>query len=424
MLKSVTGRSTDYYQISDQMAVSTNGWIYDKILYDTQNGIDVLFSSNSGTSYGLVADHMFAVVGVDQSTGNYILFNPWGYAVTAQAEFELTPQELNTLYSQGTDDEFLAADGSYYVAEAAALCHLAGTRILTVAGERPIESLRIGDKVVTRFGGVQRIKWIGEQHYDGRFIAGNPDKIPVRIMQGALGNALPRRDLVLSPGHSLLLHNILVLAKDLVNGVTITQDQPQSHVSYYNIELDAHDCILAEGSWSETYADCASLRRCFHNAASFWALYPYKAPPADPALCAPRPRAGAIHTAVLAQLLSTAERAAIPGPIMGFVEQIDDDITGWAYDPNNPDLPVRLHIYAGQNLIGLCFALNDRADVRQAGFGADRCGFSFPRPAETDPADITVRHAASGAIVPLLAPLAKNLTAEQTHPWASGLVAR
>jgi hypothetical protein len=353
---------------------------------------------------------MFAVVGIDQSTGGYMLFNPWGYAETANAEFEVTPAELYALYTRGTGDEFLAADGSYYFSESA-LCHLAGTRILTPAGECAIESLRIGDEVVTRFGGMQRIKWIGEQHYDGRFIAKNRDKIPVKITQGALGNNLPRRDLYLTPGHSLLLDDILILAKDLVNGVTITQDQPHGIVSYYNIELEAHDCVLAEGSWSETYADCADLRRGFHNAERFWTLYPHTPAPADPVLCAPRPRWGDRFTAVMARVLSLVEAQIRPGPTIGYVEQIGDDITGWAFDPDNPDLPVRLHVYAGRELIGLCFAHEERVDVRDAGFGSGRSGFRCPLPAKADPAGITVLRAASGAMVPPLEALATRLMA-------------
>lgn len=402
MLKAITGRSTNYYQLFSETALSDGGSVYDRLLYDTQNGIDVLFASYSDTSYGLVADHMLAVIGIDQGTGNYILFNPWGYNETSKAEFEVTPQELYALYTSGTGDMFLAADGSYFFTESA-LCHLAGTRILTPAGERAIESLRIGDEVLTRFGGTQRIKWIGEQHYAGRFIAGNRDKIPVRITQGALGHGLPRRDLCLSPGHSVLLDDILVLAGDLVNGVTIRQEPPPGVVSYYNIELEVHDCVLAEGSWSETYADCADLRRGFHNAGSYWALYPCTPAPADPVLCAPRPRWGSVFTDVLARVTGLAETQVRPGPTIGYVEQIGDEITGWAFDPENPDLPVRLHVFAGAMLAGFCFAHEERADVREAGFGAGRSGFRCALPGWADPASVIVRRAASGAIVPPLA---------------------
>lgn len=395
MMKAITGRATDYYQLSSLAGLSAGGSVYETILYDTQHGIDVMFDSNEATSYGLVANHMFAVLGVDQGTGNYILLNPWGSAETSNAEFEITPQELYAQYQAGTGDEFLAADGAYYFTESA-LCQLAGTLIATPAGERPIETFRIGDEVITKFNGVQRIKWIGEQHYDGRFIARHKDKIPVKIAAGACGHNLPQRDLYLSPGHSVLLGDVLILAQDLVNGVTITQGPPPAHVSYYNVELEAHDCVLAEGLWSETYADCAGQRAFFHNAHSYKASGPA---PAEPVLCAPRPRQGAAFAAALAPLLEQAQARITPGRIFGYVEQIGTEVTGWAFDSAHPDLPVLLHVYAGRQIIGQCVAHEERADVPAV---MGRSGFRCALPANCYPASIHVRHAATGALVPLV----------------------
>ena len=72
------------------------------------------------------------------------------------------------------------------------LCYLAGTRILTPTGEVAVEDLRIGDTVVTRWQGIQPIKWIGRQSFAERFLKGNRDRIPVRIKAGALGTGCRR----------------------------------------------------------------------------------------------------------------------------------------------------------------------------------------------------------------------------------------
>lgn len=400
MMEAITGRRTDYYQLSSETALTAGGSIYEKLLTDIAGGIGVMFDSNTDTSYGLESDHMFAVTGIDQSTGGYIMFNPWGYQETPNAQFEVTPAELYALYASNTGDEFLAADGRNYFTETA-LCMLAGTAIFTPAGERMIESLAIGDEVCTRFGGVQRIKWIGEQHYGRRFIAGNKDKIPVKIAAGALGNNMPVRDLYVSPGHSVFLDGILLVAKDLVNGVSITQGWVPEVVSYYNIELEAHDCVLAEGAWCETYADCAGMRAAFHNARDFFSRYPGQTAPAEPGLCAPRPRTGAVFSAVLARILRLAEARIEPGPVLGFVEQMDDEMTGWAFDPDHPELPVHLLVFAGGMLIGQCVAHEERVDVRDAGYGAGRSGFRYRLPARIYPSSVVFRRAATGAVLPL-----------------------
>jgi Hint domain len=105
--------------------------------------------------------------------------------------------------------------------------------------------------LITRFGVIQPVKWVGRQSYDARFIRNNRAKIPVHIRAGALSHKLPARDLFLSPGHSVLLDDQLILASSLVNGVTVTQNLTHEigeRIEYYQVELEGHDCIVAEGT--------------------------------------------------------------------------------------------------------------------------------------------------------------------------------
>ncbi len=87
----------------------------------------------------------------------------------------------------------------------------------------------------------------------------------------------------------MLLGAVLVLARDLVNGVTITQDICPDEVHYIQLEFDSHDCVLAEGSWSESFCDYAGLRNQFHNVADFHRRYPDHVTPDQHRMCAPRP---------------------------------------------------------------------------------------------------------------------------------------
>jgi len=117
------------------------------------------------------------------------------------------------------------------------------------------------------------VKWIGYRAYDGRFDAGNRTILPIRIAAGALAEGVPVRDLCVSPGHALCLQGLLVRAEDLVNRLTITQEEAAERSEYFHIELDAHDIIIADGAPAESYIDCDN-RGKFHNAAEFARLHP------------------------------------------------------------------------------------------------------------------------------------------------------
>jgi hypothetical protein len=60
----------------------------------------------------------------------------------------------------------------------------------TIRGERPIEvpveTLAIGDKLVTMSGAARRIKWIEQRSYAGRFVLGLMDILPICIKAVAL----------------------------------------------------------------------------------------------------------------------------------------------------------------------------------------------------------------------------------------------
>jgi len=331
---------------------------------------------------------------------------------------------------QQYDLAFNGADGETFALQAAAdgdsstitenvLCYLRGTKILTPAGERAIEDLAIGDLVVTLFGGLQRINWIGRQSYDARFLRRHRGRIPVAIHPGALGENLPHRTLFVSPGHSMLIdglidglvggfaEDILVLARSLVNGITITQslDDVPAIVEYFQVELDHHDCILAEGTWSETYADAPGMRAQFHNAAEYTELYPDAVQPDDLIpLCAPRPLEGPVLEAALRPLITHATAGRRHGALDGYIEVLTPSlITGWAIDITAPDLPLLLTLHAGDTILGTVLSCAHRADLLDAGKGNGNHGFAFTPAVPLDLAllpHVTIS-CAGGEVLPL-----------------------
>jgi hypothetical protein len=283
------------------------------------------------------------------------------------------------------------------------LCYLRGTRILTPVGEIPIESLKIGDAVITRFNGYRKIKWIGRQSYFGHSVKNKHDHIPVRITAGALEAALPKRDLWISPGHSMLIAENLILARNLINGVTIRQDQVPDEIHYYQLEFDTHDCVLAEGCWSESFADYADFRTEFDNFSEFHMLYPDHKTPEDHKMCAPRPELGTALAAALSPIVARASSGVIPGQMRGYIDQVSAGlVTGWAQDMSHPELPVRLGIFLHDEAIGSILACDYREDLQAAKIGPGRCSFRFESRAITRGAlgSVKVRRASDASELP------------------------
>ena len=152
-------------------------------------------------------------------------------------------------------------------------CYLRGTKVLTDTGERAVEDLVIGDCLITISGRSRAVRWIGMRSYAGRLLAGNPALRPVRIKAGALTPFAPKRDLLVSPAHAMLLDGVLIPAQALVDGISIVVETGLQQVDYFHLELDTHDVIWAEGAPSETYLEDDN-RASFHNGASYGALYP------------------------------------------------------------------------------------------------------------------------------------------------------
>ena len=157
------------------------------------------------------------------------------------------------------------------------VCFATGTQILTSRGDVAVEDLQVGDRAVTASGALRPITWIGHREMAARSGSLSFNQQPVRVRAGAFGHDLPARDLFLSPGHPVLVGadadnegGVLVPVMCLINGTTITRE-PVARVTYWHIELDAHDILLAEGLPAESYIDGGD--RTFFSEASDHALH-------------------------------------------------------------------------------------------------------------------------------------------------------
>jgi hypothetical protein len=161
-------------------------------------------------------------------------------------------------------------------------CFLRGTAIRTLSGEVPVEELQIGDLVETVNGATFPIKWIGRRTYKKSGSSWPENVMPIRIVRGALDEHTPHEDLYLSPQHALFLNGVLIPAKELVNGRSITPALPdeREEIEYFHIMLAGHEVILAEGAPAETFRPENSDHESFTNFIEYERRHPHEPWPA------------------------------------------------------------------------------------------------------------------------------------------------
>ena len=133
-------------------------------------------------------------------------------------------------------------------------CFAEGTRVLTVCGEWCVEALRPGDILVTAAGRRRRVIWTGHRRIDCTRHPHPYDVQPVRVHAHAFGPDAPHADLLLSPDHAVFMRGALIPVRYLVNGATVAREEVGA-VTYWHVELDAHDVLLAHGVPCESYLD-------------------------------------------------------------------------------------------------------------------------------------------------------------------------
>ena len=180
-------------------------------------------------------------------------------------------------YVEITDENAPALTLTNFVDINATECFLAGTLISTPDGEREIEKLEVGDLVLTP-DGPKAIQFLirTTRSVDQLLSLG---KMPICIGKGALGSLGPSRDTYLSPSHAIHFSGSLVEASALMNYATIHQlgDWKDVEITYYNIELESHDLITANGLLVESYfcnfRSNGVSRECWDNYSDYIALY-------------------------------------------------------------------------------------------------------------------------------------------------------
>ena len=233
----------------------TGGAGDDVFVYNAGEGNDTITDFNAGNS-GVLNDN-------DQSNNDFIDLADY-YTNIFELRADLADDgELNQSVGDFADNTAMGgsltltgvteADLTYDNTNVA--CFTAGTLIETDAGPVPVEQLSPDMKLRTLDSGAQPVRAMLSRKVDGsgRFA-------PVVITKNALGNTAA---LIVSPAHRMLIadwraevlfgqEEVLASAKGLCNGDTIYR-RPVAEVTYYQILLDSHEIIFAEGCPTESY---------------------------------------------------------------------------------------------------------------------------------------------------------------------------
>jgi hypothetical protein len=245
-------------------------------------------AQDDATNIGLNSSKTINVLANDSSTAgtmtvtkiNGISVNPGdsvtltsGQVVTLNADGTLTidsDADAETAYFNYTIENGIGGSDTAIVQVTQMPCFVAGTLIDTPEGPRAVETLAEGDLVLTLDDGPQPVRWAGSRDTQavGEFA-------PVCICAGSYGATC---DIWLSPQHRVLIRDIwaellfgepevLVKAKDLVNGTTVRRITSEQPVTYVHLLFDRHQILNSAGLASESYLPGPMMSKSFDKAA-------------------------------------------------------------------------------------------------------------------------------------------------------------
>jgi len=158
---------------------------------------------------------------------------------------------------------WVSGTGDLDVGDLGPPCLVAGTLVETAGGPVPVEALKAGMSIVGQDGRLITLRMVLSTAFNARDLAQNPKLAPVRIVAGALGNGLPKRDLLVSRQHRMVVSaksvalmfgcdEVLLPATKLTSLPGIFLDLSVSDPAYYHLVFDQHEIIYAEGAATES----------------------------------------------------------------------------------------------------------------------------------------------------------------------------
>ena len=182
----------------------------------------------------------------------------------ADGRVVFTPTDGTVLHtSTFVSSTYVVNESSLPVGSLGPPCFVLGTEIATPMGNIAVENLNEGYLICDVDHAPIPLRLAVRRCFSARDLEQNPQLLPVRISAGALGLGLPKRDLLVSRQHRMLVSSkvsermfgtadVLIPAIKLTALPGIYVDESVQSVEYFHLVFDKHEVIFAEGAPTES----------------------------------------------------------------------------------------------------------------------------------------------------------------------------
>lgn len=232
----------------------------DRPQFDMADGNDIPF--NTGFVLYFTLDDGTVLVGWGDDSGpdnTNINSTPFDeIAANGSAVESITTNGVGPGGSTNTWDTYYLGG----VPGAPAPCFTSNSFITTATGEKRMDDLVAGDRILTRDNGYQTLRWIYSRDISIQLQSVQPSMRPILFRKDSLAPNMPDRDVWVSPGHLMLAtartaevtgsDEVLIPARQFLKMGLAAQSSLHA-TKYFHLLFDAHQVVQVNGMWSESF---------------------------------------------------------------------------------------------------------------------------------------------------------------------------
>lgn len=249
------GDGSDWFDSGTGDDTITTGSGEDTLRFEQGGNDDVVTDFDIGDTDGNgYYNDQFDVSALQNPDGSPVRVGDVSVSDDGSGNAKLTFPEGETVVLQGVAPAQMSTNAQLHAAGIP--CFTPGAMIATPQGERAIETLQVGDRVMTRDHGLQPIRWIGQ-----RTVAAQDKFAPILIRPGVVTGL--EKPLLVSPQHRMLFtgyraellfgeSEVLLAAKHLIDGHDVTREEG-GDVTYIHMLFDTHEVVYANGAATESF---------------------------------------------------------------------------------------------------------------------------------------------------------------------------